>query len=111
METDKIDAPSSETIPLDVSGLKCPMPVIKLQQTIRQLQNGTNLAGENTDSNERNHDQNRVQPNWVIEVQSTDPSAPKDMESWCRVNRHEFLGCEAHDTGHTCRIRVIFFGA
>jgi tRNA 2-thiouridine synthesizing protein A len=105
-EADNIDTPSSESILLDVSGLKCPMPVIKLQQTIRQLQNGTNLTGEYADPN----DQSRMQ-NWLIEVQSTDPGAPKDMESWCRVNRHEFLGCEAHGTGHACRIRVIFFGA
>lgn len=53
---------------LDTSGLKCPMPIIKLQQFIRTL----------------DHDA-------VIELKTTDPSAQKDVQSWCKVNRHKCL--------------------
>jgi tRNA 2-thiouridine synthesizing protein A len=54
---------------LDASGLKCPMPIIKLQQFIRKLNKG---------------DQ--------VEIKCTDPSAEKDIQSWCKVNRHQFIG-------------------
>lgn len=50
---------------LDASGLKCPMPVIKLQQAMRQLNAG---------------DQ--------IDITCTDPSALKDIQSWCKINKH-----------------------
>jgi tRNA 2-thiouridine synthesizing protein A len=53
---------------LDASGLKCPMPVIKLQQAMRQLQ-----------ANEQ------------IEIICTDPGALKDIQSWCKINKHPFI--------------------
>lgn len=53
---------------LDAKGLKCPMPVIKLQQLVRQLP-----------------------PGEQIEIACTDLGAEKDIRSWCKVNRHQFL--------------------
>ncbi|MDY0136213.1 MAG: sulfurtransferase TusA family protein [Thiomicrospira sp.] len=53
---------------LDTSGLKCPMPVIKLQQAMRQLR-----------ANEQ------------IEIICTDPGALKDIQSWCKINKHHFI--------------------
>ena len=95
--TDATD--TTYTIQVDARGLKCPMPVIKLQQAIRQLQNGTELAQPHQGSDPAHN-------GWLIEITCTDAGAPKDLESWCGVNRHTFLGCEAHDEGHICRIRV-----
>lgn len=57
---------------LNAKGLKCPMPVIKLQQLVRQLPLG---------------DQ--------IEIACTDPAAEKDIRSWCKVNRHQFLSVKS----------------
>ncbi|HEY9016725.1 sulfurtransferase TusA family protein [Thiomicrospira sp.] len=57
---------------LDAKGLKCPMPVIKLQQLVRQLPAG---------------DQ--------IEIACTDPGAEKDIRSWCKVNRHQLLNVKS----------------
>ncbi|WP_029935784.1 sulfurtransferase TusA family protein [Thiomicrospira pelophila] len=57
---------------LNAKGLKCPMPVIKLQQLVRQLSVG---------------DQ--------IEIACTDPAAEKDIRSWCKINRHPFLNVKS----------------
>ncbi|MBF6058321.1 sulfurtransferase TusA family protein [Thiomicrorhabdus heinhorstiae] len=59
---------SNGIIELDARGLKCPMPVIKLQQQIRKSQPG-----------------NRVR------IVCTDKGAEKDIQSWCRVNKHEII--------------------
>ncbi|WFE68919.1 sulfurtransferase TusA family protein [Thiomicrospira sp. R3] len=53
---------------LDAKGLKCPMPVINLQNLARQVSNGDR-----------------------IDIVCTDPSAEKDIRSWCRINKHQFL--------------------
>lgn len=61
---------------LNAKGLKCPMPVIKLQQLVRQLGDGD-----------------------YVEIQCTDPSAEKDIKSWCGVNRHNFVNTQI-ETDH-----------
>ncbi len=52
-------------ITVNARGLKCPMPVIKLQQALRTLE-----------------------PGQTAEIFCTDPGAEKDLASWCKVNRH-----------------------
>lgn len=61
---------------VDAKGLKCPMPVIKLQQQVRQS------PGKS-----------------VIQIDCTDPGAEKDIRSWVKVNKHEFLSVEQTDFG------------
>jgi tRNA 2-thiouridine synthesizing protein A len=53
---------------IDAKGLKCPMPVIKLQNAVRQAQ-----AGE------------------TIQIISTDKGVCQDIPSWCRLNKHTLL--------------------
>lgn len=53
---------------LDVKGLLCPMPVIRLGEQARQLS-----AGD------------------VIEIQATDPGVKADVPAWCRVHGHNVL--------------------
>ncbi|MFV1983259.1 MAG: sulfurtransferase TusA family protein [Thiohalomonadales bacterium] len=53
---------------LDARRLLCPMPVIKVQDTI-----------------------NEMQPNEELEVTCTDPGALNDIPTWCRINGHEVL--------------------
>lgn len=36
----------------------------------------------------------RVEPGGVVAVLSREKSVAEDLVSWCRVERHEFLGCE-----------------
>ena len=54
---------------LDARRLLCPMPVIRTQQRVEQLQPGDTL-----------------------EVICTDPGAKNDIPAWCRVNGHKLLG-------------------
>ena len=53
---------------LDARRLLCPLPVIRTQDAIKDLQGGDRL-----------------------EVVCTDPGAIHDIPTWCRVNGHEVL--------------------
>ncbi len=56
---------------IDALGLRCPMPVIKLQKAVRKSLPGAQLS-----------------------IFCTDSGASKDIKSWCKVNRHIFLNSE-----------------
>lgn len=56
---------------LDVRRMLCPMPVIRCQDRMEQLQPGDTLA-----------------------VICTDPGAKHDIPAWCRVNGHEIESIE-----------------
>ena len=59
----------SET--LDTRGLLCPLPVIRTQDAIKHLTNGTKL-----------------------EVLASDPGTLHDIPAWCPVHAHELSHCE-----------------
>ena len=56
---------------LNCEGQLCPMPVIKTQNKIKELQPGDTLT-----------------------VSCTDPGALQDIPTWCRINDHEVTGHE-----------------
>jgi len=52
---------------IDAKGLKCPMPIIKLQQYVRKIQ---------------------TEPtNTTVAIECTDPTAEQDIASWAKVNK------------------------
>jgi tRNA 2-thiouridine synthesizing protein A len=53
---------------LDATGLLCPMPVIRTQDRVEDLNNGDTL-----------------------EVLCTDPGALNDVSAWCRINGHKLI--------------------
>ena len=53
---------------LDAKRLMCPMPVIRTQDKVSELQVGDTL-----------------------EVTCTDPGALNDIPAWCRINGHEIM--------------------
>ncbi len=59
---------------LDARRMFCPMPVIRTQDKVNQLQPGDTL-----------------------EVVSTDPGALNDIPAWCRINGHKILGTRDED--------------
>lgn len=59
---------------LDCFGLLCPMPVIKMNETIKQLENGQ-----------------------ILEVIATDEGIRPDAEAWCRATGHELVGIEKEE--------------
>ena len=56
---------------LDARRLLCPLPVIRVQNTVVNL-----LPGD------------------TLEVICTDPGALNDIPAWCRVHGHTILSCE-----------------
>lgn len=69
---------------LDARRMLCPMPVIRTQQKIEQLQPGD-----------------------ILSVACTDPGALHDIPAWCRVNGHEVVDMQQDDDEIIIRIRVI----
>ncbi len=66
---------------LDVSGQLCPIPVIRTQARIADLESGD-----------------------ILEVICTDPGTKEDIPTWCRIHGHEILAIEEQD--RTIRIRI-----
>jgi tRNA 2-thiouridine synthesizing protein A len=59
---------------LDARRLLCPMPVIRTQNKVNELQPGD-----------------------VLEVICTDPGALNDIPAWCRINGHKVLETRKQD--------------
>ena len=57
---------------LDLTGLRCPIPIVRLAQNIDKLEPGDEIL-----------------------VTSTDPAFPMDVAAWCRQTGHELL--EIHE--------------
>ncbi len=68
-------ADHSATKTLDCSGLLCPMPVVKTNKSMKELQVGD-----------------------VLEMISTDPGSLPDMTAWANQTKHELL--ESMDEGN-----------
>jgi tRNA 2-thiouridine synthesizing protein A len=68
---------------LDARRMLCPMPVIRTQEKVEQLN-----AGD------------------ILTVLCTDPGAVHDIPAWCRVNGHAVLAIEQRDDEITIRLEV-----
>ncbi len=68
---------------LDARNLLCPMPVIRTQNRIAELEPGDTL-----------------------EVYATDPGALHDIPAWCRVHGHEVLSAHEDRGQVTITVRV-----
>ena len=62
-------------VEIDARRLFCPLPVIKLQNCIRQQTPGTR-----------------------VRIVSTDPGSLNDIPAWCRISGHPVLQIEDLDT-------------
>lgn len=60
--------PTSPNMVLDLKGLVCPIPVVKIAGAIKQVAVGD-----------------------VIEAEATDPGVMADIPAWCRSTGHELL--------------------
>ncbi len=71
---------------LDLTGLQCPLPILKAKKAIAPLAPGT-----------------------VIEVLVTDPGAPDDFATWCDLSGHALL--ESDENAGVFRFRIRKAGA
>ncbi|MGZ8135986.1 MAG: sulfurtransferase TusA family protein [Methylococcaceae bacterium] len=68
---------------LNTRRLLCPLPVIRTQDKVKQLQCGD-----------------------VLEVIGTDPGVMQDIPAWCRINGHKVLETIAGDHEYTVVLEV-----
>lgn len=61
---------------LDLTGLKCPLPVLRTNKALRALGPGA-----------------------VIEVTADDPATAKDFPDYCRTAGHDLLAADADGAG------------
>lgn len=71
------------TYQLDARRLLCPMPVIRTQDKVKELQPGD-----------------------ILEVTCTDPGVKNDIPAWCRINGHDIENIVEHDNEITLTVRV-----
>lgn len=81
MNTEK--ATEAPGVDLDLSGLKCPLPVLKARKALRDYDDGTEVS-----------------------VRVTDPKAPADFRALCDTVGHELLSHVAEPGGHRLTLRV-----
>jgi tRNA 2-thiouridine synthesizing protein A len=68
---------------LNARRLLCPLPVIRTQDKVKQLQPGDTL-----------------------EVICTDPGVMQDIPTWCRINGHTVLSAEIVDSEYIIVLEV-----
>ena len=68
---------------IDCQRLLCPMPVIRVQDRVEQLQ-----AGD------------------LLTAVCTDPGVLQDIPAWCRINGHEIIDTETRDGEYIITVRV-----
>jgi len=68
---------------LDARGLLCPLPVIRTQDRVEDMQ-----AGD------------------VLKVYCTDPGVMHDIPAWCRINGHEVIAIDERGAEILVSIRV-----
>lgn len=69
---------------LDARGLLCPLPVIRIQDRVKDLNDGE-----------------------VLEITATDPGVLQDIPAWCRVHGHCVLDCDERADDILVRIKVV----
>ena len=70
-------------VQVDARRLLCPMPVIRLQNRVNELQPGDE-----------------------VEITCTDPGALNDIPAWCRINGHAVLGSRRQGNEWIIEVRV-----
>lgn len=68
---------------LDARRLLCPLPVIRTQDKVKQLQSGDEL-----------------------EVTATDPGVMQDIPAWCRINGHQILETREQNNEYIIRLQI-----
>lgn len=68
---------------LDARRLLCPLPVIRVQEKVKEMNAGDQL-----------------------EVVCTDPGALQDIPAWCRINGHKVLQTVSEDYEYTITLQV-----
>ncbi len=80
--------PTNPDLVLDLKGLVCPIPVVKIAGAIKKVDVGG-----------------------IIEAEATDPGVMADIPAWCRSTGHELLGIEREGRTFVFRVMRVEKGA
>jgi TusA-related sulfurtransferase len=69
---------------LNLTGLKCPLPIVELNRAIKQMSPGEEL-----------------------QVIANDPAFPLDVEAWCRRTSQLLLSLQEQDGRYHARLRKV----
>ena len=72
-------------VTLDLTGLRCPIPILKTKKAMRDLKKGD-----------------------VVEVLANDPGAKEDFETYCKVSGHAMQ--ETSERGGVYRFVILHMG-
>lgn len=72
------------TVTLDVRRLLCPLPVIRVQDKIQELNDGD-----------------------ILQVICTDPGVKHDIPAWCRIHGHLLQSIEDHNKEILVTIKIV----
>jgi tRNA 2-thiouridine synthesizing protein A len=67
---------------LDLTGLSCPLPIVRTAKAIKELESGA-----------------------LVEVLATDPGSLKDFPAWCRTTGNDLVEHGSHEGGFRFVIR------
>ena len=70
-------------VDLDARGLLCPMPVIRVQERVEEMEPGT-----------------------ILRATGTDPGILNDIPAWCRVNGHQVLETRSEGDEYTVVLKI-----
>ena len=80
MQIEELEKNTQEVV--NAIGLKCPMPVIKLQQAVRKYQKDE-----------------------IVAIDFDDAGGQKDIASWARVNKHHIESTVENDNAYRIYLR------
>ncbi|MCP3870524.1 MAG: sulfurtransferase TusA family protein [Gammaproteobacteria bacterium] len=72
-----------KTVKLDARNLLCPMPVIRVQNRVLELDPGT-----------------------LLEATCTDPGVLNDIPAWCRINGHRIVDTRVEGSDYIITVKV-----
>ncbi len=70
------------TTHLDLKGLNCPLPVLRANKKMKEI-----MAGD------------------ILEIEVTDPAAPKDFETYSSTTGHELIRSDEADGVYTISLK------
>ncbi len=70
------------TTHLDLKGLNCPLPVLRANKKMKEI-----MAGD------------------ILEIEVTDPAAPKDFETYSSTTGHELVRSDEADGVYTISLK------
>ena len=79
-----MSAETGVAMTLDLKGMVCPIPIVKMSQAIKQVQEGD-----------------------LIEAFATDPGVLADIPAWCRTSGNEMVTMERADKNFRFIVRRV----